>query len=201
MALLLDGRKLSLDAPFTHNGFSYPANWLRLTTQADKDALGIVEVPDLVESWDQRFFWGVDQEGMLIAKDHDQLKKQWAQTVKETAGQMLAQTDWMVIRQMDTGVEMPQKVKDLRLAVRNAANEKEQSLLDTLDTLSLSEVVGASGFFMWPEMPKQEPVVEEVMVEEPVAEQEAVMAEEPVAEEAAPEEPVLEESAPEEEQL
>jgi len=200
MALLLDGRKLSLDAPFTHNGFSYPANWLRLASKADKDALGIVEVPDLVESWDQRFFWGVDQEGMLIPKDHEQLKKQWVQTVKETAGQLLAQTDWMVIRQMDTGVEMPQDVKDLRSAIRIAANEKEQSLLDTLDTLSLSEVVGASGFFMWPGMPKEEPVAEEFAAEEVMVEEPAIE-EEPLAEEAALEEPVVEESAPEEEQL
>lgn len=166
MALLLDGRKLSLDAPFTHNGFSYPANWLRLATQADKDALGIVEVPDLVESWDQRFFWGVDQEGMLIPKDHEQLKKQWVQTVKETAGQMLAKTDWMVIRQMDAGVEMPQEVKDLRLAIRNAANEKEQSLLDTLDTAKLAEVVTAPDFFAWPNMQQEQAAPEESAPEE-----------------------------------
>jgi hypothetical protein len=172
MAFLLDGRKLSLDAPFTHNGFSYPANWLRLATEADKEALGIVEVPDLVESWDQRFFWGVDQEGVLIAKDHEQLKKQWVQTIKETAGQMLAQTDWMVIRQMDTGVEMPQEVKDLRNAIRIAANEKEEALLDTLDTSKLAEVVTAPDFFVWPNMPKEEPAAEELVAEESEPEEE-----------------------------
>jgi len=37
---------LKLDKPFTLRGIKYPANWLRLTTQDEKKAIGLVEVTD-----------------------------------------------------------------------------------------------------------------------------------------------------------
>jgi hypothetical protein len=44
---LLNGQALPLDTPFKDAaGNSYPANWLRLTTIHEKNAIGITEVPD-----------------------------------------------------------------------------------------------------------------------------------------------------------
>lgn len=44
---LLNNVPLPLDTPFKDAaGNSYPANWLRLTTLEEKQAIGIVEVPD-----------------------------------------------------------------------------------------------------------------------------------------------------------
>lgn len=44
---LLNGTPLQLDTPFKDaEGNSYPANWLRLTTLAEKEAIGITEVAD-----------------------------------------------------------------------------------------------------------------------------------------------------------
>lgn len=44
---LLNGSPLPLDTPFKDaEGNSYPANWLRLTTLEEKQAIGITEVPD-----------------------------------------------------------------------------------------------------------------------------------------------------------
>ncbi len=44
---LLNGQPLPLDTPFKDaDGNSYPANWLRLTTIHEKNAIGITEVPD-----------------------------------------------------------------------------------------------------------------------------------------------------------
>ena len=44
---LLNGVPLPLDTPFKDAaGNSYPANWLRLTTLEEKQAIGIIEVPD-----------------------------------------------------------------------------------------------------------------------------------------------------------
>lgn len=46
---LLNGQPLPLDTPFRDAaGNSYPANWLRLTTIHEKNAIGITEVPDPV---------------------------------------------------------------------------------------------------------------------------------------------------------
>ena len=46
MALFLDGKQLSYDRAFTHDGIQYPKNWLRLTTLEEKKAIGITEVAD-----------------------------------------------------------------------------------------------------------------------------------------------------------
>lgn len=56
---------IPLDTPFTINGTSYPANWLRLTSLAEKQAVGITEVADVTTTYDDRFFWGVDNPKLL----------------------------------------------------------------------------------------------------------------------------------------
>ena len=56
---------IPLDTPFTINGTSYPANWLRLTTLAEKQAVGIEEVPDETTSYDDRFYWSADNPKLL----------------------------------------------------------------------------------------------------------------------------------------
>jgi hypothetical protein len=56
---------IPLDTPFTIDGTSYPANWLRLTSLAEKQAVGITEVADVTTIYDDRFFWGVDNPKLL----------------------------------------------------------------------------------------------------------------------------------------
>jgi hypothetical protein len=60
---------IPLDTPFEINGTSYPANWLRLTSIAEKNAVGIVEVADTTTSYDDRFYWGVDNPKLLNDKE------------------------------------------------------------------------------------------------------------------------------------
>ena len=62
---LLNGNPLPLDTPFTIDGTSYPANWLRLTSIAEKNAVGITEVADTQVTYDDRFYWGVDNPKLL----------------------------------------------------------------------------------------------------------------------------------------
>ena len=56
---------IPLDIPFTIDGTSYPANWLRLTSLAEKQAVGITEVADVTTTYDDRFYWGVDNPKLL----------------------------------------------------------------------------------------------------------------------------------------
>ena len=56
---------IPLDTPFTIDGTSYPQNWLRLTSLAEKQAVGITEVADVTTTYDDRFFWGVDNPKLL----------------------------------------------------------------------------------------------------------------------------------------
>ena len=56
---------IPLDTPFTIDGTSYPANWLRLTSLEEKQAVGIEEVPDVTEHYDDRFYWSADNPKLL----------------------------------------------------------------------------------------------------------------------------------------
>ena len=56
---------IPLDTPFTIDGTSYPSNWLRLTSLAEKQAVGIEEVADVTTTYDDRFYWGVDSPKLL----------------------------------------------------------------------------------------------------------------------------------------
>ena len=77
---ILDGKPLSPDVAFTHDGIQYPANWLRLVSTEEREAIGITEEPDPA-AYDQRFYWGYDAEGNLIPKDHAQLVEQWTNSL------------------------------------------------------------------------------------------------------------------------
>lgn len=155
--LQLNGKTLRYDKAFTHDGIQYPANWLRLTSLEEKQAIGIVEVPDQPPAvWDQRFYWGVDN-----PKDHTQLVEQWVAQVKQTAGSMLSPTDWYIVRNSENGSPVPQEVLDRRIEIRSFSNQKETAIEATTTTEELATYVASPEFSQW------EPVE---VVEEPVEE-------------------------------
>jgi hypothetical protein len=56
---------IPLDTPFTIDGTSYPSNWLRLTSLAEKQAVGITEIADVTTTYNDQFYWGVDNPKLL----------------------------------------------------------------------------------------------------------------------------------------
>jgi len=157
---LLDGKRLPLDKAFTHAGIQYPKNWLRLTTLAEKEAIGITEVPDPPNpSYDQRFYWGYDADGHLIPKDHGELVKLWIANTRQTANSLLTPTDWMVVREADNGTTVNPDWKMWREAVRHAANEKVLYIGTTNDTPDLAAYITGTAYPVWPNDPDHPPVV------------------------------------------
>lgn len=155
---ILDGKPLSPDAPFEHDGISYPANWLRLSTQLDRDRLGITEVPD-PQPYDQRFYWGYDQDGALIPKDHDQLVEQWTQQTRTTANTLLQPTDWIIIREADNGKPADAAIKQWRQDIRTATGVKVTAITLTTDTAELAAYITGADYPVWPGDPNAAPVV------------------------------------------
>ena len=143
--LKLDGKTLQYDRAFSHEGISYPANWLRLTTLEEKQAIGIVEVPDQPQAvWDQRFYWGVDN-----PKDHAGLVDLWVSNVKQTAGSLLAPSDWYVTRNAENGSAIPQDVLDRRAEIRTYSNTKEAAIEATTSTDELAAYITSAAFSEW----------------------------------------------------
>jgi hypothetical protein len=150
---ILEGKPLSPDVAFTHDGVQYPANWLRLASPEERVAIGITEVPDPAP-YDQRFYWGPD-----LPKDHAQLVEQWTQQTRITAGTLIQPTDWMVIREADNGTEMDADTKALRQEIRLTTGSKVAAIEATADTEALAAYITSSDYSQWPPYP--EPEIEE----------------------------------------
>ena len=157
---ILNGSKLAQGTAFTVNGIQYPANWLNLTTLAEKLAIGITEVADTVRA-DDRFYWDGDITNPKALEDKEEsdengnplyvqvlgtvdgqpamvdstkrlvtkgLKSNFISQVKETAGSILAQTDWMVIRKAERNVDIPASVVAYRAEVVAKADALEAAI-------------------------------------------------------------------------
>lgn len=175
---MLNNKPLPIDTPFEVDGIQYPANWLRLTSTAEKVAIGITEVAD-PEPYDDRFYWGVDNPKLLNDREESDeqgnplyekvlgevngqpamvdsdkrlvtkgLKSQWIAQIKDTAGKLLAQTDWMVIRKAERDVAIPAATVTYRAAVVAEANRLETAINACSDVPALIAVVTAQG---WPQ--------------------------------------------------
>ena len=167
MGFELNGQPLAVDRPFTDaNGVKYPANWLRLSTEAEKEAIGITEVPDPPQ-YDGRFYWGYDAEGHLIPKDHAQLVEQWTNQTRTTAGTLLQPTDWIIIREADNGKAADPLLKTWREDIRLATGTKNAAIAATTTTDELAAYITGSEYNVWPVDPyAPAPVAEEPAVEE-----------------------------------
>ena len=135
--LKLDGKTLQYDRAFTNNGISYPANWLRLTTLEEKQAIGISEVADDTQSWDQRFYWGVDN-----PKDLDQLKTTWKAAQTDYAESTLNQSDWRVVKAAEvTAYSVETEWLTYRAAVRTSCNARQTEIDACSDVPALKELL------------------------------------------------------------
>ena len=166
-----NGNPLRLDKAFTDtDGNQYPSNWLRNSSQEQRDALGITwEAPDPAASYDQRFYWGVgnpkaledvgqeDENGdPVLDSDGNQrvakgLKSKWIAKQKEIAGSLLAPTDWYVIRMTEDATCMcPPEVTQYRADVRSASNTREAEIAACVDVEELKALI-ADTLTPWPE--------------------------------------------------
>jgi hypothetical protein len=173
MAFLLNGNPVSIDNEVTINSIRYP----HLRDPALREQLGVVEVadpeqydqrfywsPTLPKLLDDRE--EVDEDGnpmyvkvlgvvngepamvdsteRLVTKG---LKSQWTAQVKTTAGSMLAQTDWMVVRKAERNVDIPATVVAKRAAIVAECDRLETAIAACTTVEALIAVVGNQG---WP---------------------------------------------------
>lgn len=155
---LLNGNTLPQGTAFTANGIQYPSNWLNLSTLAEKQAIGITEVADAVRADDRFYWNGditnpksledkeeSDKDGnpLYVQKynsatdqmeDTDKrlvtkgLKSNFISQVKQTAGSILSQTDWMVTRKVERDVAIPSDVVAYRAEVVSKAEDLEVAI-------------------------------------------------------------------------
>tara|TARA_R100001079_G_C4444814_1_gene150623 strand:- start:304 stop:780 length:477 start_codon:yes stop_codon:yes gene_type:complete len=108
-------------------GNQYPSNWLALTTDAEKKAVGLVWEDD-PQWYDQRFYWSAGN-----PKNVADLKTTWITNTKNIAGSLLSSTDWYVVRKAETDTAVPSNVTTYRAAVRTACANIETSITNAAD--------------------------------------------------------------------
>lgn len=109
------------------NGNQYPTNWLALTTDAEKKAVGLTWEADPTP-YDSRFYRSASN-----PRDVAELKTEWTANTKSTAGLLLSPTDWYVIRKAEATTAIPTNVATYRTAVRTACVNIETSITNAAD--------------------------------------------------------------------
>ena len=158
-----EGRELRYDVPLTIGDVTYPSNWLRLSSPEQRQELGITEAPDPVTaSYDQKFFWGVDNpkaledtpvldsEGNETADVQTGLKTLWIQKQKDMAANILLLTDWYVTRKAETGAAIPDEVSTFRSSTRAACEQRESEIRACTTTAELASLIREGGLTEWP---------------------------------------------------
>ena len=161
MAFKLDGKPLAVDVAFSHNDINYPANWLRLASKTEKEAIGITEVAD-APTYDSRFYWGdgtakalddvdaKDEKGNLLKDEKGNqvvtlgVKSVLKAQEKATAGSLLAKYDWYVVRKAEKDTDIPSAITTYRDGVRTACNTRETEIDNCSDTAALVTLYGAT---------------------------------------------------------
>ena len=156
MAYLINGQPVNIRVEyFRADGVRYD----NLLNPAVRAKLGVVENNDPdpfepVEEWyDQRFYWGVNNpkqlEDITVTPEEEGrepyvqkgMKSNWIFQIKDTAGKLLAQTDWMVIRKMERNIDIPADVVAKRAAIVAECNRLETDILNSPNVESFIDVV------------------------------------------------------------
>ena len=162
MAFKLDGSPLAVDVAFkTSDGTQYPANWLRLSTAQEKKDLGITEVAD-APTYDSRFYWNdgsakalddvdaKDENGDLLKDENGNqvvtlgVKSILKAQEKATAGSLLANYDWYIVRKAEKSTAIPTAITTYRDGVRTACDTREKEIDACSDTAALVTLYGAT---------------------------------------------------------
>ena len=143
----LNGNPISIDSEQVIDGIRYP----HLRDPTLREQLGVVEVAD-PEYYDQRFYWGVGNPKQLddiqVTPDEGTpytqkgMKSDWTAHVKDTAGKLLAQTDWVIVRKAERNIDVPAAVATKRAAIVAECDRLEAAIAACADVEALIAVIG-----------------------------------------------------------
>ena len=156
MAYKLNGEYLQVDVPFTvgtgKDAINYPANWLRLTSDEEKKAIGITEVDD-PKTYDKRFYESDGTEKSLddvsktidgVEYKYDGVKTKLKKVEKQTAKYVLERYDWQIIRKSEKGTAIDSDVVTYRDGIRAACTKRESEIDACANTDELVTLYGVT---------------------------------------------------------
>jgi hypothetical protein len=154
---LLNGKHLPEGVSFYDaNGTQYHSGWLNQSTEEQKLAIGITWVADPVRA-DDRFYWDGDINNPKALEDVTEtvddkeyvtkgLKSNFVAQIKDTAGKLLSQTDWYIIRKAERNVDIPAEIALKRTQIVTEANRLENDIKASTTVEALIEVLNAQNW-------------------------------------------------------
>ena len=176
MFLLNGNRLAEGTSFYDADGTQYPPQWLNQATEEQKLAIGITWVADAVRADDRFYWDGdinnpkaledkaeVKRDGPQLYKQvYDKttesmvdtteqvitkgLKSNFIAQVKQTAGSLLAQTDWYVIRKAERNIDIPANVVTKRAAIVTEADRLETAITSVTTVEALIEVLNTQNW-------------------------------------------------------
>jgi len=158
------------------NGTQYGAGWLNQATEEQKLAIGITWVADPIRADDRFYWDGninnpkaledkletkedgsplykqvydkatesmVDTTEQVVTKG---LKSNFIAQIKDTAGKLLASTDWYIIRKAERNVDIPAEIALKRTQIVTEANRLETDIKASTTVEALIEVLNAQNW-------------------------------------------------------
>jgi hypothetical protein len=135
---------------FEWDSINYPSNWCNLSSPEEKAAIGMVDVV-YGNRVDDRYYW-VSQDEPIYAdgvvkinytatpKDFDQVKLTVLAEINRYADTLLAPSDYMSIKAMETSVPMADSWKTWRAQIRSQAQDAKTAIAAAT---SVDEIVTA----------------------------------------------------------
>lgn len=142
--------------PFSIEGISYPSNWVNLSSESDKMRLGLVEVKQVNEPGDKRYYWvaehleGAELRYVNTPRDLGELKTRSLGDVNKTVGNLLSASDWRVTKSLELNEPMDPIWKTWRDSVRAYGYATKESINNVNSIDELKEVLTN---IKWPEAP------------------------------------------------
>mgnify|MGYP003111188068 FL=1 len=128
------------------DGVQHPANW-NIWSDEEKKSAGLTYEEPVDNSFDNRFYWAKNIErkldDVLVVDENDQkvidpmtgeqmvqegLKTQYIAQTKQTANDMLSETDWMIVRNAEKSTAIPEATTKFRDSVRTKCAEIETAI-------------------------------------------------------------------------
>jgi len=153
-----NGKTIRPGQQFTDaDGATHPGSWYTYSAE-QKTAIGITEIVQQPHPDSRLYNWGynddgtvtstakalddvdeVDENGDAVMEDGVQVvtpgvKSNLIAEVRSQQGSLLSQTDWALVRFVDTAVAVPANIQTWRDAIRAKATEMETAIAGAADT-------------------------------------------------------------------
>jgi len=153
-----DGQYIQEGTQFTIDGVEYPSNWLNLSTPEQKEAIGLEEVIATNSPASDQYYWVSTElnEATLTyvntPKDLDTVKSNSIAQINQTAYSILLPSDWMVVKSVETGTQVPANWNTWRQSIRTTADTTRLAVAEATD---VDEVETIMGNITWSPDPNQ----------------------------------------------